>query len=97
MLLLALIVAQPPDTTRPPPDIELNVHATMREVRIRQRGETSLQVHATPDANSRVTIASPANARADGRNKVVDIHAEARIADPATNLPAPETATPDRR
>jgi hypothetical protein len=97
MLLLALLAAQAPDRTMPPPDIELNVHATIREVRIRQRGETSLQVHASPDANSRVTIASPANTRSDGRNRVVDIHAEARIADPATNLTPPETANPDPR
>jgi hypothetical protein len=89
MLLLALLAAQPA------PDIELNIHATAREVRVRQRGETSLQVHATPDANSRVEVARPRDGGRGHDQKTVDIHAEARIANPATNLPPAETSGPN--
>ena len=90
MLVVALLMAQTS------PDIEVNVHATVREVRIRQRGETSLQVHASPDGGSNVRVANPPpNARAQARNRVVDIHAEARIAAPATNSPPAETSQPN--
>jgi hypothetical protein len=90
MLLLAALLVQ-----TAAPDIEVNVRARVREVRVRQRGETSLRVYASPDANSRV---EPANRGEDrqmrGRNRTVNIHAEARIADPRTNSPAPETSSP---
>lgn len=91
MLLLALIAVQ----ATPPPDIEVNVHATVREVRIERRGETSLQVHAEPDANSHVTVAAPpAGRNMRARNATVDVRAEARIADPAANPRPPETTAP---
>lgn len=89
MLWFTLIAAQVPA------DIELNIHATVREVRVRQRGETSLEVHASPDANSRVDVGRPAGnrqGRSSGRS--VDIHAQARIADPAVNSPPAETSRP---
>ena len=99
MLLLALLVAQSAPAARPAPDIEVNVHATVREVRVRQRGETSLRVHASPDAGSRVETPQPATDRdARRRNRTVDIHAEARLADPGANPPpGPETSPPQRR
>lgn len=82
------------------PDISLDVHATVREVRIRQRGEASLEVHASPDANSRVAVTHP-EGRQHGRGATVDVHAEARIADPsqapADNVPPPETHRPQSR
>lgn len=82
------------------PDISLDVHATIREVRIRQRGEASLEVHASPDANSRVTVTHP-EGRQRSRGATVDVHAEARIADPASgdanNVPPPETPSPQSR
>jgi len=88
MLLLAALLVQ-----ATAPDIEINVHATVREVRVRQRGETSLRVYASPDANSRVEPANPGPDRQiRGRNRTVNIHAEARIADPRTNSPPPETS-----
>jgi hypothetical protein len=96
MLLLALLATQAAGAAEPAPDIELNVHATVREVRIRQRGEASLQVRASPDANSRVSVARPASdRRPGGRNATVDIHAEARIAGPGTNSQAPATENPN--
>ena len=99
MLLLALLAVQAAPAASSPPDIELNVHATVREVRIRQRGETSLRVYATPDAGSRAEAPRPApNREVRGRNRTVDVHAEARIADPASaGAQAPETSPPQRR
>ena len=92
MLILALLLVQSS------PDVELNVHATVREVRIRQRGEASLQVHASPDAGSTVDSQSPgASRRVVARGATVNVHAEARIADPTTNLPAAETSRPNQR
>ena len=101
LLLAALVAAQPAPagTASPPaaaPDIELNVRATVREVRLRQRGETSLRVHASPDGGSRAEAPRPAGEREiRGRNVSVNVHAEARIADPATNIPAAETPPPN--
>ena len=66
MLLLAVLIAAQPAPGQPeappatPPDIELNVRATVREVRVRQRGETSLRVHASPDGGSRGETPRPA-------------------------------------
>ena len=103
MLLFALLAAQPAPApapaSRPAPDIEVNVHATVREVRIRQRGEASLQVHASPDAGSRAGTPRPAADRdIRQRNRTVDVHAEARIADPGATPPStPETSPPQRR
>jgi hypothetical protein len=91
MLLIALLL----QAAAPPPDIEFNARATVREVRIRQQGETSLDVHAGPDAGSDVRVEKPhANGRSRLRNVTVNVHAEARIADPGQN-PAPgETHSP---
>jgi hypothetical protein len=93
MLLLALLAAQAA-TDQAPADIELNLHATVREVRIRQRGETSLEVRASPDANSRVVVTRPPGNQ-NARNATVDVHAEARIAAPQTNSQPPETSRPN--
>lgn len=99
MLLLALLAAQAAPAAPAAPDIDLNVHATVREVRVRQRGETSLRVSASPDAGSRSEAPQPAAPRdVRARNRTVDVHAEARIADPAASpAPAPETSPPHRR
>lgn len=80
----------------PPPDIELNLHATVRSVRIERKGETKLEVRAGPDAGSRVetNVTPPANGATTLRNVTVDVHAEARIGDEPQNPPAPETDTP---
>ena len=95
LLILALQVA-----AQTAPDIELNVHATVREVRVRQSGETSLTVRASPDANSGITLRRP-EGRQRGRGATIDVHAEARIADPAqgnaNNVPPPETPRPQSR
>jgi hypothetical protein len=91
MLFLLLIQA-----AAAAPDIELNARVTARDVRIRQRGETSLVVRAEPDAGSDVRIEKPdAAGRQRLRNVTVNVHAEARIADPRANREPPETTSPN--
>lgn len=77
-----------------PPDIQLDARATVREVRIRQRGETSLELHGGPGTDLRV-VKPQANGRQRLRNVTVEVHAQARIADPAQNPPPPETTSPN--
>lgn len=80
----------------PAPDIELSVHARAREVKIERKGEAKLEVHAEPDAGSRVDArAEPkAQGRAQLRNVTVDIHAQASLADPRQNRVTVETGSP---
>jgi hypothetical protein len=90
MLLLLLIQA----AAAAPPDIQLDARATVREVRIRQRGETSLELRGGPGTDVRV-VKPEANGRQRLRNVTVEVHAEARIADPAQNPRPPETTSPN--
>ena len=77
------------------PDIELDVHATVRDVRIERSGETSLEVRAEPDGGTSVTVDKPqTGSRRHLRSVQVRIKAEARIAAPSENPPPPETASP---
>jgi len=87
--LLALLQA----ATSPAPDIELNVHARVKQLRIEQKGEAKLVVHAEPDAGSRVEahVEPKAEGRTDLRNVTVDIHAQAALADPQQNRVEVET------
>jgi hypothetical protein len=93
MLLLILLQSASPS---PAPDIELNVHARVREVTIERRGETKIVVHAEPDAGSRsqVNVQPKAEGRTRLQNVTVDIHAEASLADPSQNRAAAETRPP---
>jgi len=94
MLFIALLAAQALPAPPPAPDIELNVRASVREVRLRQRGEASLEVHASPDAGSRV-VRSPRPAPERDvrrRNVTVNVHGEARIANPSAHSQVPETS-----
>jgi len=75
------------------PDIELNARVTARDVQIRQRGETSLEVRGGPGSDVRVEKPE-ARGRQRLRNVTVNVHAEARIADPRQNPPPQETASP---
>ncbi len=93
MLILALLLQAA--TPAPPPDIELNARATMRELRIRQSGEASLTVRAGPDAGSEVRVEKPPTAGQRLRNVAVAVNAKARIADPRQNPRQPETTSPE--
>ena len=93
-MLIALIVMQ---AAAAAPDIELNIHATAKSVRIEQKGEAQLEVRAGPDAGSRfeTRVTPPANGATNLKNVTVDVHAEARIGAPAQNVDAAETSRPD--
>jgi hypothetical protein len=90
MLFLILIQA----AATAPADIQLDARVTAREVRIRQRGEASLALRGGPGTDVRV-VKPQANGRQRLRNVTVEVHAEARIADPAQNPPPPETTSPN--
>jgi hypothetical protein len=92
MLLAVLLAAQ---AAQPSPDIELEIRATVREVRIEQAGEASLEMRAGPDGGTIVDVDKPeTGSRRRLRNVDVRVKAEARIADPAA-IPAPsETPSP---
>ena len=83
-------------TASPPPDIELNVRATARSVKIERKGETRLEVRAGPDAGSRTEtrVTPPADGKTDLRNVKVELHAAARIGEGTENSPEGETSTP---
>ena len=89
-ILLAMQAASPP------PDIELNLRATARSVKIEQRGEAKLEVRAGPDAGSRTEsrVTPPVDGKTELRNVTVEVHAEARIGESGENPPEGETSTP---
>ena len=82
------------------PDIELFAHARARSVTIEKQGNASLTVRAEPDGGNVVDVRAPkANGRKTLRNVKVDIHAEARIAEPGQeprNNPAPAETRPQQ-
>jgi hypothetical protein len=88
LLLLAQAVAAP--------DIELNAHVRARSVTIEKQGNASLSVRTDPEGGNVVDVrALKANGRKTLRNVDIDVHAEARIADPReapkNNPDQPET------
>jgi hypothetical protein len=104
LLLLAQAVTQPDAGLSP--DIILDARAQIREVRIEQRGQTSLTVRGGPGSD--VRIEKPATQGATRlRNVDVAVRAEAMIAEPQEvesrsangqaqeNPEAPETASPE--
>ena len=79
---------------QPSADIVLDARAQIRDVRIRQAGETSLEVHGGPGSD--VQVDKPqSQGRTRLRNVNVSVHAEARVADPQENRQTPETARPN--
>jgi hypothetical protein len=92
-MLLALLLAL--QAAPAAPDIELEIRADVREVRIERSGEASLELRAAPDGGTRVDVDKPeAAGRRRLRNVSLRVKAEARIADPSANSPLPETASP---
>ena len=78
MLVLFLLQAA---AAQAPPDIELDIRASARRVRIEQQGEASLEVRASPEGEKVVRVEAP-EGRRTLRNVEVRVRAEARIADP---------------
>lgn len=93
-MLTTLILAQAAAAALPPPDIELNASVRARDVRIERKGETRLEMHASPDAGSKVEVDKPEGRSSRLRNVRVDVRGEARIGDPAQNRAAQETQPP---
>lgn len=95
MLISLLFAAQAAAQASSPPDIALDIRADVREVRIRQRGEVSLEMRAGPDGGTNVDVDKPeARGAARLRNVRVHVSAEARIADPGQNPASAETPSP---
>jgi len=90
-MLAVLLLVQA--AAQAPPDIELNVDASVRRVRIERRGEASLDVRGGEGSVVRVE-APEANGRRTLRNVNIRVRAEARIADPDQNREPPATAEP---
>ena len=85
-MLIALLLAL--QAAPAPPDIELDIRANVREVRIERSGETSLELRAAPDGGSHVDVDKPGTAgRRRLRNVSIRVKAEARIADPSASSP----------
>ena len=95
-MVLLIQAAAAPQTA---PDIELGVHARARSVTIEKKGEASLTVRTEPEGENVVNVRAPkANGRRTLRNVEVNVHAQARIADPQqapqNNPDQPETRSP---
>jgi hypothetical protein len=82
LIFLQLAAAQ---TAAPPPDIELNARVSAREVSVRQEGPARLTLHAEPGVAPPVKVdrSAPPGAKSY-RNLTINLHAEARLADPQT-------------
>jgi hypothetical protein len=82
------------------PDIELFAHARARSATIEKQGNASLTVRTEPVGRNVVDVRAPkANGRKTLRNVEVDVHAEARIAEPnrAPRInPAPAETRPQQ-
>jgi uncharacterized protein (DUF58 family) len=88
LLLLQAAAAQAPD-------IELNVHATARSVRIEQKGEARLEVQGEAPGNRvDVQVEPKAQGRTELRNVTVDIHAQASVNEGVKIDAEAETGTP---
>ncbi|MEA3014479.1 MAG: hypothetical protein QOD42_3024 [Sphingomonadales bacterium] len=92
--MLLFLLLQAAAAPAPAPDIQLDARVTAREVRIRQSGETSLEVRGGPGSEVRVDKPRGQAGRQRLRNVTVTVHAEARIADPRQNPGPAETASP---
>ncbi len=90
MLIALLLAAQ-----AAAPDIELEVRATARDVRVERSGTTSLELRASPDAGTNVDVEGPREpGRRRLRNVTVRVKAEARVGDPRGNREPRETESP---
>ena len=81
-------------TAQPSADIVLDARAQIRDVRIRQSGETSVEVRGGPGSDVRVDKPQT-QGRTRLRNVNVSVRAEARVADPQENQQPAETAQPN--
>lgn len=91
LIALALLQAAAAQT----PDIELNVHARIKSLKIERKGEARLEVRGEGPGNDvEVRVEPKSQGRTELRNVTVDIHAEASVADPERIRVEAETGTP---
>jgi hypothetical protein len=91
MLILLFLQA----ATGQAPDIELNLHATARSVKIERKGEARLEVRGEGPGNRVEAQVEPkAEGRSELRNVTVDIHAEASVQGGVKLDAQAETGTP---
>jgi hypothetical protein len=77
------------------PDIELNLHARIKSVKIERKGEARLEVRGEGPGNRvDVKVEPKAQGRRELRNVAVDIHAEASVQQGAKMDAEAETGTP---
>jgi uncharacterized protein (DUF58 family) len=77
------------------PDIELNLHATAKSVRIEQKGEARLEVQGqAPGSRVEARVEPKAQGRTELRNVTVDIHAQASVQEGVKIDAGAETGTP---
>ena len=89
MLLLILLQAAQA------PDVELDVRARIKWVRIERRGEARLEVRGEGPGNRvDVKVEPKAEGRTELRNLTVDVHAEASVQDGVKIDAQAETGTP---
>jgi hypothetical protein len=92
-MLIFLLLLQAASTQAP--DIELNLHARAKSMRIEQKGEARLEVQGEGPGNRVEARVEPkAQGRTELRNVTVDIHAEASVSDRAQIRVRAETGTP---
>jgi hypothetical protein len=77
------------------PDIELNVHARIKSLKIEQKGEARLEVEGQGPGNRvDVRVEPKAEGRTQLRNVTVDVHAEASVQEGVKIDAQAETGTP---
>jgi hypothetical protein len=77
------------------PDIELNLHARAKSVRIERKGEARLEVRGEGPGNRvEVKVEPKAEGRTELNNVTVDVHAEASIQEGVKIGAEAETGTP---
>ena len=77
------------------PDIELNLHARIKSVKIERKGEARLEVRGEGPGNRvDVKVEPKAEGRTELRNVTVDVHAEASIQQGVKIDADAETGTP---
>jgi hypothetical protein len=91
MLILLFLQA----ATGQAPDVELNLHATARSVRIERKGEARLEVRGEGRSNRvDARIEPKAEGRSELRNVTVDIHAQASVREGVKLDAQAETGSP---
>jgi hypothetical protein len=91
--MIFLLLLQAAATTTP--DVELNVHARIKSLKIEQKGEARLEVQGEGPGNRvDVKVEPKAQGRTELRDVTVDVHAQASVQEGAKIDAQAETGTP---